>query len=169
MVSGSCALPPRWPPQCSCVVIESSFDPGERLQAPGSLWFFMFHQFFFFIQVYFVVWKMKTVPLADIKKNMERCPCLQSAFQSIMPLFFSTKHLNIYLYFCYTWFYSLMQCSLYLNFSFNFSVKILHMFFQLVLSWLFVTKVKRFMIIFAHFFQWRNHRFNGVFIFEMST
>ena len=33
------ALPPRWPPQCSCVVIESSFDPGERLQAPGSLWF----------------------------------------------------------------------------------------------------------------------------------
>jgi len=23
----------------SCVVIESSFDPGERLQAPGSLWF----------------------------------------------------------------------------------------------------------------------------------
>jgi hypothetical protein len=25
---------------CSCVVIESSFDPGERLQAPGSLWFF---------------------------------------------------------------------------------------------------------------------------------
>ena len=39
MVSGSCALPPRWPPQCSCVVIESSFDPGERLQAPGSLWF----------------------------------------------------------------------------------------------------------------------------------
>jgi hypothetical protein len=23
--------------QC-CVVIESSFDPGERLQAPGSLW-----------------------------------------------------------------------------------------------------------------------------------
>ena len=39
MVSGSCALPPRWPPQWSCVVIESSFDPGERLQAPGSLWF----------------------------------------------------------------------------------------------------------------------------------
>ena len=38
MVSGSCALPPRWPLQCSCVVIESSFDPGERLQAPGSLW-----------------------------------------------------------------------------------------------------------------------------------
>ena len=39
IVSGSCALPPRWPPQCSCIVIESSFDPGERLQAPGSLWF----------------------------------------------------------------------------------------------------------------------------------
>jgi hypothetical protein len=36
IVSGSRALPPRWPPQCSCVVIESSFDPGERLQAPGS-------------------------------------------------------------------------------------------------------------------------------------
>jgi hypothetical protein len=30
---------PRWPLQCSCVVIESSFDSGERLQAPGSLWF----------------------------------------------------------------------------------------------------------------------------------
>jgi hypothetical protein len=29
-VSGSRALPPRWPPQCSCIVIESSFDPGER-------------------------------------------------------------------------------------------------------------------------------------------
>jgi hypothetical protein len=28
IVSGSDALPPRWPPQCSCVVIESSFDPG---------------------------------------------------------------------------------------------------------------------------------------------
>ena len=26
----------RWPPQCSCVVIESSFDPGERLQAHVS-------------------------------------------------------------------------------------------------------------------------------------
>jgi hypothetical protein len=38
-VSGSLALPPRWPPQCSYIVIESSFDPGERLQAPGSLWF----------------------------------------------------------------------------------------------------------------------------------
>jgi hypothetical protein len=29
-VSGSHALPPRWSPHCSCVVIESSFDPGER-------------------------------------------------------------------------------------------------------------------------------------------
>jgi hypothetical protein len=38
-VLGSHALPPSWPPQCSCVVIESSFDPGERLQPPGSLWF----------------------------------------------------------------------------------------------------------------------------------
>ena len=45
IVSGSRDLPPRWPPQCSCVVIESSFDPGERLQAPGSLWF---HQIFKF-------------------------------------------------------------------------------------------------------------------------
>jgi hypothetical protein len=41
IVCGSRALPPRWPPQCSCVVIESSFDPGERLQAHGSL--FLFH------------------------------------------------------------------------------------------------------------------------------
>ena len=38
-MSGGRALPPRWSPQCSCVVIESSFDPGERLQAPWSLWF----------------------------------------------------------------------------------------------------------------------------------
>ena len=40
IVSGSRALPPRWLPQCSGVVIESSFDPGERLQAPVSLWFY---------------------------------------------------------------------------------------------------------------------------------
>ena len=49
IVSGSHALPPRWPPQCSCIVIESSFDPGERLQAPGSFLFyflFKFHVFF---------------------------------------------------------------------------------------------------------------------------
>jgi hypothetical protein len=39
IVCGSCALPPRWLPQSSCVVIESSFDPSERLQVPGSLWF----------------------------------------------------------------------------------------------------------------------------------
>jgi len=38
IVSGSHALPPRWLPQCGCLAIESSFDPGERLQAPGSLW-----------------------------------------------------------------------------------------------------------------------------------
>ena len=38
-MSGSRTHPPRWPPQCSCVVIESSFDPGERLQAPGNLLF----------------------------------------------------------------------------------------------------------------------------------
>jgi hypothetical protein len=30
-VSGSHTLPPRWQPQCSCIVIESSFDPGEML------------------------------------------------------------------------------------------------------------------------------------------
>ena len=39
IVSGGPALWPRWLQQCSYVVIESSFDPGERLQAPGSLWF----------------------------------------------------------------------------------------------------------------------------------
>jgi hypothetical protein len=32
-----------WELFCRSVVIESSFDPGERLQAPGSLWF---HQIF---------------------------------------------------------------------------------------------------------------------------
>jgi hypothetical protein len=36
IVFGSHALPSRWPPQCSCVVIESSFDTVERLQAPGA-------------------------------------------------------------------------------------------------------------------------------------
>jgi len=36
IVSGSHALPSRWPPQCSCVVIESSFDTVERLQTPGA-------------------------------------------------------------------------------------------------------------------------------------
>jgi hypothetical protein len=45
IVSGSRALPPRWPPQCSCIVIESSFDPGEQLQAPGSLWLLKSEQF----------------------------------------------------------------------------------------------------------------------------
>ena len=45
IVSDNRALPPRWPPQCSCVVIESSFDPGERLQAPGSLWFIFTHNY----------------------------------------------------------------------------------------------------------------------------
>ena len=38
-VTGGSAFRPRWPPQCSCVVIESSFYPGERLKAPGSFWF----------------------------------------------------------------------------------------------------------------------------------
>jgi len=37
-VFGCRAFPPRWPPESSCVVIESSFDPSERLQSPGSLW-----------------------------------------------------------------------------------------------------------------------------------
>jgi hypothetical protein len=57
MVSGSCTLPPRWPPQCSWVVIESSFDPGERLQAPGSLWF---------LSLYLIEvqnWKMNMLPI----------------------------------------------------------------------------------------------------------
>jgi hypothetical protein len=44
--SGSHVLSPRWQPQCSCIVIESSFDPGERLQAPGSLWFILSFTFF---------------------------------------------------------------------------------------------------------------------------
>jgi hypothetical protein len=39
-VTGSLAFRPSWPPQCSCVVIESSFYPGERLQAHGSFWFY---------------------------------------------------------------------------------------------------------------------------------
>ena len=38
IVSDSLAVPSRWLPQCSCIVIKSSFDRGERLQAPVSLW-----------------------------------------------------------------------------------------------------------------------------------
>jgi hypothetical protein len=34
----STAVQPSWSEGGSCVVIESSFDPGEQLQAPGSLW-----------------------------------------------------------------------------------------------------------------------------------
>jgi hypothetical protein len=49
IVSGSRALPPRWPPQCSCIVIESSFDPGERLQAPGSFLFYFLFKFHVFL------------------------------------------------------------------------------------------------------------------------
>jgi hypothetical protein len=49
IVSGSHALPPKWLQQCSCIVIESSFDPGERLQAPGSLWFHFTIKRIFFI------------------------------------------------------------------------------------------------------------------------
>jgi hypothetical protein len=30
IVSGSRAFPPRWPPQCSCVVVESSFVTTEQ-------------------------------------------------------------------------------------------------------------------------------------------
>jgi hypothetical protein len=52
IVSSSHALPPKWPPQCSCVVIESSFDPGERLQAPGSLWVFYWFLWEFPIESY---------------------------------------------------------------------------------------------------------------------
>jgi hypothetical protein len=49
-----------WPPQCSFIVIESSFDPGERLQAPGSLWFdkkqqslTLFHVWIFYLFIFF--------------------------------------------------------------------------------------------------------------------
>jgi hypothetical protein len=75
MVSGSCALPPRWLPQCSCIVIESSFDPGERLQAPGSLWF---HQIFK-ILILFVLY------LKKYKRQMVSWNCKQ------------VQHVKIYL------------------------------------------------------------------------
>ena len=63
MVSGSCALPPRWPPQCSCVVIESSFDPGERLQAPGSLWFHQIFKILILFVLYFKNYKRQHVKI----------------------------------------------------------------------------------------------------------
>jgi hypothetical protein len=55
------ALPPRWPPQCSCVVIESSFDPGERLQAPGSLWFHQIFKILILFVLYFKNYKRQVV------------------------------------------------------------------------------------------------------------
>jgi hypothetical protein len=43
----------------SCVVIESSFDPGERLQAPGSLWFLLEHRkFLLILSLFFVSMKI---------------------------------------------------------------------------------------------------------------
>jgi hypothetical protein len=61
IVSGSRALPPRWLPQCSCVVIESSFDPGERLQAPGSLWFHQILEILIVFVLYFKIVKLSSV------------------------------------------------------------------------------------------------------------
>ena len=65
IVSGSHTLPPRWPPhvQCSCIVIESSFDPGERLQAPGSLWFHQIFKILIVFVLYFKIYKRKMLSL----------------------------------------------------------------------------------------------------------
>jgi hypothetical protein len=60
-VFGSHALLPRWPPQCSCVVIKSSFDPGERLQAPGSLWFHQIFKILIVFVLYFKNYKRQVV------------------------------------------------------------------------------------------------------------
>ena len=56
-------LPPRWLPQCSCVVIESSFDPGERLQAPGSLWFHQIFKILILFVLYFKNYKRQMLSL----------------------------------------------------------------------------------------------------------
>ena len=45
----------------SCVVIESSFDPGERLQAPGSLWFNKIFKILILIVLYFKNYKRQVV------------------------------------------------------------------------------------------------------------
>ena len=51
-MSGSHALPPRWPPQCSCVVIESIFDPGELFT---QSWEPLVSIYFLFFFVYFLM------------------------------------------------------------------------------------------------------------------
>ena len=63
IVSGSRALPPRWLPQCSCIVIESSFDPGERLQAPGSLCFHQIFKILILFVLYFKIYKRQMLSL----------------------------------------------------------------------------------------------------------
>ena len=60
-MSGSHALPPRWTSQCSCIVIENNFDPGERLQAPGSLWFHQIFKILILFVLYFKNYKRQVV------------------------------------------------------------------------------------------------------------
>jgi hypothetical protein len=81
-VSGSHALPPRWPPQCSCVVIESSFDPGERLQAPGSLWFNIISSISKGVIICIVIQRIKDI----IKKNIKKYCNLVSVFSLSLSL-----------------------------------------------------------------------------------
>jgi hypothetical protein len=62
------SLPPRWPPQCSCVVIESNFDLGERLQAPGSLWFSLCLEILTWFLVYECRWFLCEFPIGSYVK-----------------------------------------------------------------------------------------------------
>ena len=78
IVSGSRALPPRWLPQCSCVVIESSFDPGERLQAPGSLWLYLYK----FCAIFIIIQKdlFNKYELSFYYNYSQTCPCKKVTF-----------------------------------------------------------------------------------------
>ena len=77
-MSCSRALPPRWPPQCSCVVIESSFDPGERLQAPGSLWFNIISSISKGVIICIVIQRIKDIIKKNIKSIVILCQCFLS-------------------------------------------------------------------------------------------
>ena len=86
-------LIPRWPPQCSCVVIESSFDPGERLQAPGSLWFdgsvkILLEYFFWYSCTCEEIFQGKKYVSCNIKKT------IYSSFIVLYCSSLTTKHFH---------------------------------------------------------------------------
>jgi hypothetical protein len=64
--------------KCICVVIESSFDPGERLQAPGSLWFNIISSISKGVIICIVIQRIKDIIKKNIKKYCNLCQCFLS-------------------------------------------------------------------------------------------